>query len=627
MINAIDINFIQRFFLIVIFGLALLLGVSVLLANFRIKTNRSFFWMVCSFCLLLLTAHLVYYPGLGVYANILGRLNFAFVAITLVSILFFVFNYPESTSKYPVLGLFTVILGCIIAILSVFTPFLVSSTNIVNSSVKLQLGNFQYVLFVYTIMVVIIALYYLIKAYIIADRVTKLRILFPLIGAGLVALFNIIFNIIVPSIYPNFSQFWIGDYSIIFFLTFSAYAIVKHQLFDIKVIATETTVILLSIGLFIETFLSNSFTEGLLKGIVWVLATYGGWVLIKSVKMEIKQKEDLQVLSKKLDEANRHLEDLDEEKDNFISMASHELNTPIAAIEGYLSMIIDEKMAGEINPKAMGYLENVYFSSKRLAALVRDLLNVSRIESHRIHIVNEEAQVEDVIEKAIAEVKIKADEVGHQLTFEKPTTPLPKTWFDISRVTEVIINIVGNAIKYTEPPGKIVVKAHADDGKIVIAIDDNGRGIPKDKEDHVFQKFSQVEVLKDQVKGTGLGMFISKNLIELHGGQIWFNSSVDTKDHGTTFYFSLPIHKTKPLDPHEGEGSLFQTSKPTGSTNSTDSKTPPVSTTPATSTTPAPTEKTPVPEPNVDNTKSQPQQKTEKPIEKKLSDISDRSSN
>lgn len=556
MINTIDINFIQRFFLIVVFGLALLLGVSVLLANFRTKTNRYFFWMVCSFCFLLLTAYLVYYPGFEAYANILGRLNFAFIAITLVSILFFVFNYPISTKKYSVLGLSAVILGSIIAILSVFTPFLVSSANIVNSSVKLQLGNFQYVLYIYTIMVVIIALYHLIRAYIVADRVTKFRILFPLIGAGLVALFNIIFNIIVPSIYPNFSQFWIGDYSIIFFLVLTAYAILKHQMFNIKVIATQAAVIIISLALLVEVSLSSNITEGLIVGTIWAIATYGGILLIRSVKNEIQQKEKIQKLAKDLEEANVHLKELDKIKDDFLSMASHELNTPIAAIEGYLSMILVEKLAGEIPPKAKKYLESVFQSSQRLAGLVRDLLNVSRIESGRIHLLYEQKQIEDIIGQAIMEINSKVREAHHTLTFEKPKTKLPLTWLDATRVTEVMINILGNSIKYTEPGGKIDVKVVNDDGKIVVSVSDNGRGIPKERQSVIFEKFTQADVLKDQAKGTGLGMYISKRFIELHGGKLWFHSD-GIAGKGTTFFFSLPIHKEKPFDPNEGEGGVL----------------------------------------------------------------------
>lgn len=369
---------------------------------------------------------------------------------------------------------------------------------------------------------------------------------------------QIVTSFVVVTVFHYTTLVPLGNFLSFIFIILMTVSIFYFQAFNLNLIGAFFFAAILIVLMFAEIFTATGIQTIIYKIIVFVLVSIVGLEFINSVKKEIKQKEDLQVLSKKLDEANRHLEDLDEQKDNFISMASHELNTPIAAIEGYLSMIIDEKMAGDVNPKVKAYLENIYFSSKRLAALVRDLLNVSRIESGRVHLINEEASIEDVIEKSIAEVKIKADEVGHKLTFEKPKTPLPKTWFDVSRITEVMINIIGNAIKYTDPPGKIAVSAHADDGKLVVAIQDNGRGIPKGKEEAIFEKFVQVEVLKDQVKGTGLGMFITKNLIELHKGKLWFKSSTDKADHGTTFYFSLPIYKTKPLDPHEGEGALFQ---------------------------------------------------------------------
>jgi signal transduction histidine kinase len=132
---------------------------------------------------------------------------------------------------------------------------------------------------------------------------------------------------------------------------------------------------------------------------------------------------------------------------------------------------------------------------------------------------------------------------------------MPLTWFDVTRIMEVIINIIGNSIKYTDPGGKIEASVSADDKFITVAIKDNGRGIPKEKQDQVFSKFTQVDVLKDEVKGTGLGMYISKTFIELHKGKIWFESEGEGK--GTTFFFSLPILKDKPVDPHEGEGAVL----------------------------------------------------------------------
>lgn len=361
---------------------------------------------------------------------------------------------------------------------------------------------------------------------------------------------NILFLIIglsqMASIGPLFSLI------MIFFIM---YAIIKKQLFDIKIIATETLVVFILIGLFFNALFATTTTRMIISWSVFTISIFTGYMLIRSVKKEISQKEKIQKLAQDLESANTHLKELDKVKDDFLSMASHELNTPISAIEGYLSMILDEGLGGKIPDKARQYLESVYKSSKRLANLVKDLLNVSRIESGRIHLIYVDTQIEDIIDQAVMEIAPKAKEANHALTFHKPEKPLPKTWFDITRITEILINMLGNSCKYTPPGGKIEIKAMADDNKIVVAVTDNGKGIPKEAQARVFEKFSQVDVLKDEVKGTGLGMYIAKKFIELHKGQIWFESEGSGK--GTTFFFSLPILKEKPYDPHEGEGAVL----------------------------------------------------------------------
>lgn len=363
----------------------------------------------------------------------------------------------------------------------------------------------------------------------------------------------------------------------LFFVVILGYAIIKHQLMDIKVAGSVFFVGILSLIFFVDIFLAKSFFEMFFRILAFIVMVFFGYLLVKSIQNEIKRREQVEKLAKKLDQANKDLEELDETKDNFLSMASHELNTPIAAIMGYLSMIIEEKTCGKLDPQLSKYLNTIFASSQRLAGLVKDLLNVSRIESNRIHIIYSEAQIEDVIEQSISEVAIKAKEVGHQLKFKRPEHKLPKTWLDVPRIVEVMINLIGNSVKYTDPGGKIEVACHADDNKIIVSVEDNGRGIPKDKYDHVFEKFTQVDVLKDEVKGTGLGMFISKNLIAMHKGKLWFKSSVDKDDHGTTFYFSIPVLKEKPFDPHEGEEAVIATDKPKpepqkGIANNTDSE-------------------------------------------------------
>lgn len=536
-----------------------LLALLVYNSDHRSKANRLFFGIASSIIFWNIFSYFAYSAGNDIKATIFFRLNFLAVTSTLLFFYFFSINFPlksKHTNKY--ITYLISILGAALIIVTPITNWVIKIASTSTNNLKVEIGLFGYIFYFFVFLVSAATLFNLTKKYASLDTISKSKVLYFIVGIFIYTFLNIFFNFIIFFLFPlqtRLTQF--GDFSAIFLLGFTAYAIIKHQLFNIKIIATETTVVALSVGLIIEVFMSNDLNESLLKLLVWVLATYGGYVLIKSVKVEIKQKEELANLANALENANTKLQELDEAKDNFLSMASHELNTPIAAIEGYLSMIIDENMAGNVNVKMKRYLNSVFISSKRLAALVRDLLNVSRIESNRIHIIYTEGHVEDTIQQAIDEVKIKADEVGHKLTFKKPDHKLPKTWFDQSRITEVIINFIGNSIKYTEPGGKIVVSAHADDNKIVVAVTDNGRGIPDDRSGHIFEKFAQVDVMKDQVKGTGLGMFISKNLIELHKGKIWFKSSVDPDEHGTTFYFSLPILKEKPFDKFDGQGEVI----------------------------------------------------------------------
>lgn len=548
---------INQLVFILIITIDLIVAFWILFSDKKSKANQYFF-LSSIFIFLWISFGFL---GLNYSPSLLFlRLNFSAVSLFLTSFYFFTKYFPtETRHNRSTLDVSVFATGLFFALLSATTNLIIQSVSNLNGIRTYQMGSAANLFYAFVLLVTAYTLFVLIKKYKFLTQINKSKIAYLLVGIFLFAIFNAIFNVFFPIFVPNGKAFYqFGDYSTIFLVTLTAYAIVKHQLFNVKLIATETAVIALSILLFVQVFLSDNTSESLLKGLVWILATYGGYVLVKSVKVEIMQKEKLAKLASELENANTKLKELDEAKDNFLSMASHELNTPIAAISGYLSMIIDEEIAGKLNTKMRTYLTNVFVSSKRLAALVRDLLNVSRIESNRIHIIYTEGHIEDTIQQSISEIKIKADEVGHKLIFKKPEHRLPKFWFDQSRITEVIINFIGNAIKYTDPGGKIVVNAHADEKKVIVSVSDNGRGIPADRANHIFEKFAQVDVLKDQVKGTGLGMFISKNLVEMHKGKIWFKSSVDPVDHGSTFYFSLPIVKEKPFDKFEGQGEVIR---------------------------------------------------------------------
>ena len=485
---------------------------------------------------------------------LLNRFTFVAIISFMSALLYLPFVFPirskiANNIKLPLL-IFSILFGLV----TMATPFLIANIEFLDWGSNLIYGKYFMVFAIYTIIAILITIVKFIISYIKlkGEERSKIRLFFT--GLILVSLINIFVQVILRNLVGSDEFYRFGNYSVVIFIAYTAYAIVKHQLFNVRVILTEIAVAIVNFAILEQIFLSRGVLQISVNIVLFLLVAFGSYMLVISVIREIKQKEDLAKFAGELKVANEHLKELDKLKDDFLSMAAHELNTPLAAITGYLSMILDEHIGGEVNPKIQKYLENMFISSKRLSLLIKDMLNVSRIESGRIHLIFSDTPIESVIEQAIAEIGSKAKERNQSLIFHKPKTKMPKTWYDASRVTEVLLNIIGNAIKYTDSGGKIDINVKNDDKFITVSVKDNGRGIPEDRKEAVFEKFSQVDVLKDEVKGTGLGMYIAKKFIELLGGRIWFDSE---EGKGSTFYFTLPILKDKPRDPHEGEGKVL----------------------------------------------------------------------
>lgn len=234
-------------------------------------------------------------------------------------------------------------------------------------------------------------------------------------------------------------------------------------------------------------------------------------------------------------------------KTEFVSIASHELLTPVSAIQGYLSMILEEHL-GKVDKKAQGYLEKVYTSSKRLAELIKELLNVSRIEEGRIIIQWQAFDVGELINTVIDELLPKANERGLKLAFTNYKSQKIIVFADKERVHQVLVNLLGNAIKYSEK-GAVNCKISEAEGTFAtFEITDTGIGIRPEDQKHLFEKFYRASNASSKgASGSGLGLYITKSLIEMMNGKIWFKSKTD---EGTTFYFTLKIATPNEIKEH-----------------------------------------------------------------------------
>ncbi len=239
-----------------------------------------------------------------------------------------------------------------------------------------------------------------------------------------------------------------------------------------------------------------------------------------------------------------HEHEVEQMKSEFVSLVSHELRTPLTSIIGFISLILDGK-TGEINQKQYESLSRAHRQSERLAALINDLLDISRIEAGRIEMEREQVQIDWVAQRRIEELRPQADEKGITLLLDtKPN--LPVLIADTDRIGQVFINLIGNAIKFTPNGGKVTVRISAysrngsGPGGFHVEIIDTGPGIPPDEREKIFDKFQQLtSTRKHQQGGTGLGLSIASGIVEAHGGKLW----VDTGDNGRgcNFQFFIPI--------------------------------------------------------------------------------------
>jgi signal transduction histidine kinase len=228
---------------------------------------------------------------------------------------------------------------------------------------------------------------------------------------------------------------------------------------------------------------------------------------------------------------------LNKMKSEFVSVASHQLRTPLSAIKWETELLLSKFKKG-LNKKQLSNVENIEFLCVRMIKLVNDLLDVTRIEQKRLVLKKETIDLAKIVHEAEKEFGPIAKARNIELIFSYSKN-ISKIFNDANRLKMVVENLINNAVKYTTQNGKIEVKLNKKNNQIVFSVKDNGVGIPEEQQSRIFDKFFRSDnIVKYQTEGTGLGLYISKNIIEQLGGKIWFQS---VENLGSIFSFSLPI--------------------------------------------------------------------------------------
>lgn len=494
----------------------------------------------------LMTIFILLWVTFGFFANILNqtsqillclKLNLVAVFLFFIAMYFFSVYFPKEKKRYPILDKIVLVIGLIFIPISIFTDLIIKSVEFKEWGANVVFGKGENVFFAIIVILTFLILFNLFRKYFILSKREKLKVQYFLIGIALFALFNLIFNVVFPIIRGTYEYYQFGDYSAIFFLGFTAFAIVKRELFDIRVVLTQLLVGVIGLILFVQSIVAETFWQKVFGLGLFILFCIFGWFLIRSVLKEIE-------LRKELEKAYKELKKLDEAKTEFLSIASHQLRSPLTVIKGYISMALSGNY-GKVEGKTKGFLKNVYISSERLIDLVNNLLNVTRIQMGKMKFEFQDIQIEDIIKDTVKDFLPQAKGKGLSLKFEKPILPqsqdkkLPKIKADSQKIRQVILNLVDNAIKYTEKGEiKVSAKLKVKSKKIQIVIEDTGIGLKKEEINDIFKIFDRgAEAPQVNTGGSGVGLYVAKEMVKVHKGRIW----AESRKKGSRFIVELPV--------------------------------------------------------------------------------------
>jgi signal transduction histidine kinase len=262
--------------------------------------------------------------------------------------------------------------------------------------------------------------------------------------------------------------------------------------------------------------------------------------------VEVSNRDELGALAVNVNRMNdelrrlyRELETTSRHKSEFLANMSHELRTPLNAIIGF-SQVLRERMFGEVNEKQEEYLDDILSSGNHLLSLINDVLDLSKVEAGQLELEVAPFSLREALERGLVMVKERATKDGVRVALA--TDPeVDVVEGDERRIRQVIFNLLSNAVKFTPERGSVSVSATRLDGEVHVSVADTGPGIAREDQARIFEEFQQADVGTKEREGTGLGLALSKKLIELHGGRLWVESE---RGKGSTFTFALPMESS-----------------------------------------------------------------------------------
>jgi signal transduction histidine kinase len=498
-------------------------------------TNKTFIALNLSISLWLFVLYLDSLQGPNLH---LARLSIFFA--TFISFFFFIISLvlPKRSLNVGKIKKYILYIATFAVMVIALSPYTFVDLKIVDDK-RTVIPGFGLLFFsAYTVVLSMAAVVNVIRRFASSKGDERKQLRIVIFGMSLM-LALITTTILLPIIFFSNANFIVFAplYTLIFLISM-AFAILKYHLFDVKIVATESLVSIIILVLIVEGLLSGSTIELLYKIAFAVAIGILGVFVVRSVVREIKQREELVRLAHSLEKANIRLQELDQQKTEFLSIASHQLRTPLSIIKGYIELIEDGAY-GKPTKKLEAVLSNMDESNERLVKLVDEFLDITRIEQGRTKFSFEQVDMNALVRTVVDEFKERAVAAGGvEITFD-PSGEVTTADMDSDKVRHVIFNFVDNALKYSGTGKKIRIYTEREKNGITVRVKDQGLGFNTTDQASFFQKFYRGENVKGtNVNGTGLGIYVCRKFIEAHEGRVWAKS--DGLGKGSEFGFWIP---------------------------------------------------------------------------------------
>lgn len=468
------------------------------------------------------------------------RLLYLMASFTSTTFLYFTFVWPDNL-KVPRWVEILIVLENLILGFVVFHPtWLIQGVQYVQSGEDIILWGPLYIVYVLHIslplLVGFVILFLKMRK---AKGVVRKQILAILIGYFLAGNLAMSTNLILPWM-GYFELNWLGQFFSTIIAALTTFAILKHKLMNIKVLVAEGFILILNFFLIIQFIISESTSRFIINGLILLAVLVISYLLIRGVSQEVKRREELAVLAGSLEQANAQLKELDQQKTEFLSIASHQLRTPLSILKGYIELIKDGAY-GKVQKSTVRVLGEMDKNNEHLVKLVDEFLDITHIEQGKIKYNFEYQNICEITENVINELRNRATQKGLEIRWACPREK-KQVYCDKEKIYNVIFNFLDNAIKYCDK-GVIEICLKQEKDGVAIRVKDSGVGFGKSDEASFYQKFYRGNNVKGvNVTGTGLGLYVCRKFIEAHKGKVWAHSEGLGK--GSEFGFWVPATKS-----------------------------------------------------------------------------------